>query len=162
MPESSIVLVDGRSGAGKTEFARELADTSGALVVSIDEVYPGWDGLDAGSAHIYRFLLLPLRQGQPGAYRRWDWREASPGDWIEVTPGTPLVIEGCGAIRSGAPGVATETVWLECPADTRWERAMARDGEMYRPQWERWARQEERFLRLHHSDERADRKIWGE
>jgi hypothetical protein len=38
---------------------------------------------------------------------------------------------------------------------------MARDGDMYRPKWERWARQEERFLRLHRSDERADRKILG-
>ena len=161
MRESSIVLVDGRSGAGKTEFARELGESRGAVVVSIDAVYPGWDGLDAGSAHIYRFLLLPLRQGQPAAYRWWDWSEAAPGGWREVAPGTPLVIEGCGAIRNGASAVATETVWIECPDDTRWNRAMARDGEMYRPQWERWARQEERFLRLHHSDQRADRKILG-
>ncbi len=162
MDKASIVLVDGRSGAGKTEYARQLAEKSGAGVVSIDAVYPGWDGLDAGSAHIYRHLLLPLSQGRPGHYRRWDWLRASPGEWVEVAEGTALVVEGCGAIRHDAAHWAVESVWLECPDGQRRQRALERDGEMYRPHWERWARQEERFLQIHKSNERALQRIWGE
>ncbi|MEO8095730.1 MAG: hypothetical protein ABI632_12485, partial [Pseudolysinimonas sp.] len=40
-----VVLIDGRSGAGKTTLARELAPLVGAQLVSLDDVYPGWDGL---------------------------------------------------------------------------------------------------------------------
>ena len=159
---SSIVLVDGRSGAGKTDYARSLAETTGAQLVSIDEVYPGWDGLDAGSAHIYRYLLTPLLAGMPGSYQRWDWAHGTHGEWRTIAAGTDVVIEGCGAIRRGAPGQVTETIWLECPEETRQQRAMDRDGALYRPHWERWARQEDRFLRIHESDETADRRVWGE
>lgn len=162
MVNSQVVLVDGRSGAGKTEYARVLGEQRGALVVSIDEVYPGWDGLDAGSAHIYRHLLAPLRHGKPGRYQRWNWREAAPGEWVEVDARTTLVVEGCGAIRHDAAEFASESLWLECPDDQRHQRAMARDGELYRPQWERWARQEERFLQIHRSPQRASATIWGE
>ncbi len=40
-----ITLVDGRSGSGKTTFATELAEREGAQLLSLDDVYPGWDGL---------------------------------------------------------------------------------------------------------------------
>ena len=34
-------------------------------------------------------------------------------------------------------------VWIELPAEERRRRALARDGETFRPYWERWASQED-------------------
>ena len=152
----TVVLIDGRSGAGKTEYATELARTMGATLVSLDDVYPGWHGLDAGSWHIWQRLIIPISQGQPGTYRRWDWPRSEPGDWATVDPGVPLVVEGCGTLRSDRAEVAAKKIWIDTPCDVRLERAMARDGVSYGQHWETWARQEERFLSLHGGPESAD------
>ena len=37
-------------------------------------------------------------------------------------------------------------VWLEAPDGVRHGRAMARDGDSYRPHWRRWAEQEEAYV----------------
>ena len=70
----SLVLIDGRSGAGKTSFATQLARARSALLISIDDAYPGWDGLDAGSWHIYSRVLVPWSSGVQGSYQTWDWK----------------------------------------------------------------------------------------
>jgi len=146
-----ITLIDGHSGSGKSRYAAELAHETGAMVVSIDEVYPGWDGLDAGSAHIYEHVLRPLAQGLSGRYLTWSWEEGAPGQWREVPAGTALIVEGCGAIRHDSAEISENRLWLEAPEDIRRERALARDGDMYAPHWTRWALQEQRFLALHDS-----------
>lgn len=52
---AGIVFIDGHSGAGKTTLAREVQDALATRtgvppqIVSMDELYPGWDGLSAGS-----------------------------------------------------------------------------------------------------------------
>jgi hypothetical protein len=154
MPSSgspSITLIDGRSGAGKSVFAANLARQQGALLVSIDDVYPGWDGLDAGSWHIHHNLVTPFLAGLTGRYRPWLWEESQRGDWVEIPPEKPLIVEGCGAIRSESPLESTTRIWIETEDELRLARALERDGDMYAPHWTRWALQEERFLALHHS-----------
>lgn len=154
MPSSAspvITLIDGRSGAGKSVFAANLAAQQSAVLVSIDDVYPGWDGLDAGSWHIHRHLVVPFLAGLSGRYRPWLWEEARRGDWITVAPGTPLIVEGCGAIRRESSSDSTTRIWIETDDELRRTRALERDGEMYAPHWTRWALQEERFLAHHHS-----------
>jgi hypothetical protein len=37
-------------------------------------------------------------------------------------------------------------VWLESPETSRRVRALARDGDTYRPHWERWGAQERAHL----------------
>ncbi len=71
-----VVLIDGRSGAGKTTLARDLAPMLGAQLVSLDDIYPGWAGLEAGSAAVARdgaarsgSWLAPLGLGGSGAGR---------------------------------------------------------------------------------------------
>lgn len=149
------VLIDGRSGAGKTLLAAELAAKEGAVVVSIDDVYPGWDGLDAGSWQIHHFLLRPRQAGLPGRYQPWLWEENRRGDWVDVPADLPLIVEGCGALRLDTPTEFTRRIWLETPDEVRIRRALERDGQMYAPHWRRWALQEERFLALHRSPELA-------
>ena len=153
--EYAITLVDGRSGAGKSHFAAELARARDAVVVSIDDVYPGWDGLDAGSWLIHEYLVRPYLAGLTGRYRPWLWEEQRRGEWVEVSPDVSLIVEGCGAIRRDSITTSSRRVWVETDDAVRRERALERDGQMYEPHWTRWALQEERFLALHHSRELA-------
>ncbi len=153
--EYAITLVDGRSGAGKSHYAAELARAQSAVVVSIDDVYPGWDGLDAGSWLIHEYLVRPYLAGLTGRYRPWSWEEQRRGEWVEVSPDVPLIVEGCGAIRRDSITTSSRRVWVETDDAVRRERALERDGHMYEPHWTRWALQEERFLALHHSRELA-------
>ena len=50
------ILIDGRSGAGKTTFAGLVGEATGFHVIHLDEFYPGWGGLIAVS---YTHLTLP-------------------------------------------------------------------------------------------------------
>lgn len=154
-----ITLVDGYSGAGKSEYAKGVALHNGAILLSLDDVYPGWDGLDAGSWHVHRQVLIPISQGLAGRYQRWDWAQMQPGEWVQVSPLLPLVIEGCGALRREARGIEAHRVWVDAPEDVRRRRALARDGELYAPHWGRWALQEQRFAALHGGELMADEVV---
>ncbi|PZU47247.1 MAG: hypothetical protein DI566_05945 [Microbacterium sp.] len=144
-----IVLIDGRSGAGKTTLAARLREGwSGEVgVIGLDEIYPGWDGLAEGAEIVRASILEPLTGGREARWRRWDWARSRPGAEVVTPPGTPLIIEGSGVLTPASAALAPVRVWLEAPADTRRERALARDGDTYRPHWDRWAVQEERHLR---------------
>ncbi len=144
---TQVLAVDGRSGAGKTDLAGELARALGCPVVSLDDTYPGWDGLEAGVRRVLTGVLLPLATGSgPVTLPGWDWERDREGPPRQVAaPGRPpqrLVVEGvgCGA-RACAPYLSA-LVWLEAPDAVRHARAMARDGDLYRPHWQRWAEQE--------------------
>jgi len=43
-----VVAIDGRSGAGKSTLAHTLAGRLGAPLVSLEDLYGGWDGLERG------------------------------------------------------------------------------------------------------------------
>lgn len=150
-----VVLVDGRSGSGKTTIAGALVPLlAGALgapaeLLRVEDLYPGWDGLAAGAAAVPAAL-------RTGSYRRYDWIAGGFAEECGIKRGRPLVIEGCGALsaenlaaaRAWAAGSGTGIgavlpVWIELPAEERRRRALARDGEAFRPYWDRWASQED-------------------
>lgn len=141
------VLIDGRSGAGKTTLAARLASQwdGEAQVVALDDVYPGWDGLAAGAETARAEILQPWAEGRVARWRRWDWALSAPGDAMIVRPDASLIVEGSGLLTPRSAALAPIRVWLEAPESTRRERALSRDGDTYRPHWERWAAQE----RLH-------------
>ena len=138
-----VVAVDGRSGSGKTVLVTAVAEALGCPVVHLDEVYPGWDGLEAGVALVTTHVLEPVARGEPAAYPRWDWMRSRPGRSIPVGVGTHLVLEGCGALVPPAAAFAAVRVWVDAPTEVRRERALSRDGETYAPHWDRWAAQED-------------------
>ncbi len=136
-----VVLVDGRSGTGKTTLGDALAARLGAGVVHLDDVYPGWDGLRAASDAVVSDVL-----GPPSGYRRWDWERSEPTSWVSIEPDAPLVVEGCGAVSRASAPLATLRVWLEADDEVRRDRAIGRDGEVFAREWERWAAQERAFI----------------
>ncbi len=143
-----IVLIDGRSGAGKSTLAALLHDRwrGEVQLVALDDIYPGWDGLAAGAETLTSAILDPLAKGRVAQWQRWDWAADAPGAPMTARPDLPLIVEGCGAITAASAARAQIRVWLESPHDARQARALARDGETYRPHWERWAAQEARHL----------------
>ena len=146
-----VVLVDGRSGTGKTTLGDSLAERLGAQAVHLDDVYPGWDGLQAAAEAVVTDVL-----GERSGYRRWDWATSRPAEWAAVDPGQPIVVEGCGALSRGSAPLASLRVWLEADDDTRWERAIGRDGESFAREWDRWAAQEAAFIAAERPAELAD------
>jgi uridine kinase len=151
-----VVLIDGRSGAGKTTLAERLAPLLGAQLVSLDDVYPGWGGLEAGSAAVHETVL---RDRDPG-WRRWDWASGRPAEWHTVDPVAPIVIEGCGALSRANRALATFGVWLEVPAAERRRRALEREPD-FAPHWADWARQEREFAAREHPRSLADVVVEG-
>ena len=157
-----ITLIDGRSGSGKTTFATALAMRTGAQLLSLDDVYPGWDGLEAGEALVLRHVLRAITEGTPPRWRSWNWVDARPGSWHDLDPRRALVVEGCGAISPAARALADHAIWIELPDDERQRRAIARDGDAFARNWQRWARQEEWHARLHDPRDTADEIIAAE
>ncbi len=161
--DPAIVLIDGGSGAGKTSLAHRLVPLLGrtagewAQLVSLDDVYPGWGGLEAGSRAVHEQVL---RAHEPG-WRRWDWMTEREAEWHPVDPTRPIVIEGCGALTARNRARATLGVWIELDADERRRRALARDGALFESYWDGWAAQEARLRAAEPPLELADVALDG-
>lgn len=133
-----VVAVDGRSGSGKTDLAAALAGRTGAVVVHLDDLYPGWSGLAAG-VDVLSGLLRTLRTGSVAVQPVWDWAAGAYTRTVALPTSGLLVVEGVGAGRAGPVDLLVELV--ADPAVRR-DRALARDGATFAPHWDAWAAQE--------------------
>lgn len=145
-----VILIDGRSGAGKSSLAQRLAErwplAGRVQVVGLDSLYPGWDGLTEGVDYAREQILLPHARGTVGVWQRWEWETHARAEAHAVDPSLPLIVEGSGLLTESTAPLGDIRAWVEAPMTSRRRRAIARDGEAYRPHWDRWAAQEERHL----------------
>ena len=145
-----VVIIDGRSGAGKTSLARMLVERwpiSGRVqLVALDSIYPGWDGLRDGVDRALDGVLRPHGRGDLGEWRRWDWEHGVEAESHAVDPALGVLIEGSGILTPATAAIADVRVWLESAEPGRKARALDRDGDTYRPHWDRWAAQEKAHI----------------
>ena len=158
-----ILLVDGRSGSGKTTFAKALQNRLFQLgetaprIVHMDSLYDGWNGLDAGSDYLLRFVLGAITAGKTASWQEYDWAAGErAGAWREFEGGTPLIVEGCGSLSAASAELAHIKIWLEVDASLRKQRWDAREPEEHAEYWAIWAAQEEDFYAREKSQSLAD------
>jgi uridine kinase len=139
---TSVVLIDGPSGAGKSTLADALIASwpngEHPQLVRLDDIYPGWNGLDAAAAQLTERMLRPRHWGKPAAWRRYDWSAGKPAEWNPVWPNRPVVVEGCGALAAANAGLSDVRVWLDAEDEVRKSRALARDGDSFSTHWDQW------------------------
>lgn len=155
-----VVLIDGPSGAGKSTLADALIAAwptdAAPQLVRLDDLYPGWGGLEAGSRMIAGELLAPLRRTGLGRWRGWDWAAGRPAGRHEVRADRPVVIEGCGALSQASARHADLAIWLTADESVRKRRALERDRGAFDTHWEMWDAQFRRFVRAQHPLALAD------
>lgn len=166
---SPVILIDGKAGAGKSSFALELrnqifrSSDAAPVLVLMDDLYPGWDGLRAGSNYLNQNILQGLRAGQTARWQLWDWeqgcrgRKSEPGNgWREFAGGNLLIVEGCGAISRTSRDLSNLAIWIEAPAAERKARWHERDAGKFDEYWGIWQAQEDEFHQTESSKDLAD------
>jgi len=151
-----VVAIDGRSGAGKTSLAAALRQRLQAPVVSLEDLYGGWDGLERGIDLLVSAVLEPLAAGRAARVPRYDWIAREWAEPATIEPPPILIVEGVGAGARRAAAFESVLVWLEVPAPVRKRRALDRDGETFAPHWDQWAAQEDLMLARDRTQDRAD------
>lgn len=160
--QTPVVLIDGRAGSGKSTLAATVQSLlfkqgeSLPRLVHMDDLYPGWDGLDAGSDYLLRFVLNPVARREVASWQVFDWALGERSEWREFRGGTPLLVEGCGALSRAAVELADLSVWIEADEAVRHARWLERDGHAFDEQWAPWAAQELDFYARERSFEIAD------
>lgn len=167
-----IILIDGRSCSGKSTFAAELSENLFAAIealprlVHMDDLYPGWEGLRAGSNYLSQQITGPLGAGKAAVWQVWDWaqntrgRAGEPGNgWREFSGGVPLIVEGCGSISRTSFAIADLTVWLEANQAVRRARWHDRDQGQFEDKFALWQAQEDEFYELEKSEILAKLKL---
>jgi uridine kinase len=156
-----VVAIDGRAGSGKSTLAAALVDRLDAATIHMDDIFPGWDGLAAAAPLLTEQVLEPLLNGRPAKYRRYDWEQGAYAEWVAVEAHPVLIVEGCASGSLVAAPYLSLLIWIDAPVDVRMDRGITRDGETFRPHWQRWAGQEDVHFATERTAERADVTIDG-
>lgn len=168
LPEGrGVLLVDGRSGSGKSTFAERAAALLGGAVVHSDDLAwhldpVAWD--DLAVEHV----IEPWRRGEDVDLRPPGWvamgREGSVTAPADVRV---LVLEGVGAGRASLAARADAVVWVQADRVEARARGLRRDvGRGRTPEeaervWDDWMTAEEPFLAADRPWERADLVVSG-
>ena len=154
--------IDGFGAAGKTTLAQQLSRAlGGAAVVHVDDFarigLPDWD-----HERFRREVLQPLLAGRPARYTGWDLAANAATGWRVVPPGGPVIVEGVSATDLRVPVPWDLTLWLEVPAEQRWQRIVQRDGPDRLDRWlTDWLPSEEAYAAAQHPQDRADLVVDG-
>jgi uridine kinase len=137
-----LVGIGGRGASGKTTLAQSIP---GAQIVGTDEF---WDGTEFELSRLRADVLDPLLRAESAEYRGYSWRLRRPMEHPSVVrPRGIIVVEGVCALHRMLRDVYDLRIWVDAPREIRLARALERDGEGARAEWEsRWMPSEDRYV----------------
>ena len=170
----TMVAIDGPSGSGKSTLSATLhRSLPGSQLVDIEHFYSdiGVDPPDGLSPHeayeqhvdwraLDAQVLRPLRRGEPGRYRLYDWIAERRQDWVQVQAEGIVLVDGIYSMRPELTDAYDLTVYVETPPRERTARLAKRPDN---PVWvDRWAVGFDWYMDRMRVKERADVVISGE
>ena len=169
----TLVAIDGPSGAGKSTLTLALHGLfPGSQTVDLERFYSAVgvrppDGLSPEQAfeqHVdwramQEQVLRPLRRGEAGRYRPYDWIAERWLDWVPVAPEGIVLVDGVYSMRPELMDFYDLTVFVDAPPAVRAERLAERPDD---PVWEtRWALGFDWYMDHLRTRERADVVVSG-
>jgi uridine kinase len=156
-----IIAIDGSAGAGKTTLASHLGAALSlkyrVAIIHMDDLYNGWD--QAFDHHLSDALILAATSHQkktPAALPRFDWQIGSYGESVQLPSADLLILEGVGSSQRAVRPFLTTSIWLEIEPALGFERVIARDGQEFSEQMQKWLRAQEQHFRVEESKVNAD------
>jgi uridine kinase len=141
-----VVGVSGYGGSGKSTLARLLAAAlPGAVRLRGDDFLDpvrshkrsvDWDGVQR--KRLVSEVLAPLRSGQPGYFRRFDWNKGELGDAESIPSTDLLVVDLVGLFHPDALQQLDIKVWCDVDLGTAAHRGIARDARLGRNHERLW------------------------
>jgi uridine kinase len=167
-----VVAIDGAGGAGKSTLARGIEDAFPGCVsvVRCDDFYRPLSGATLSPQEAYENYfdwrrlrdeaLIPLRNGQPARYQRYDWETDRLAEWIDVEPREIVLIEGVFSTRPELRAMIDVAIFIETPREERIRRMLARPQPS--TSWmDQWMAAEDWYLEHVAPQYRADLVIEG-
>lgn len=160
-----LVALDGRSGAGKSTIAQEIASRVEASIVVSDDFYSGgnddaWSGLSA-SEKVEKVIdwqgmraqvLEPLLANKPASWHPLDFQpEIGCIGWKEekvtLQPAPVILVDGVYSARPELSDLVDLAVLVEADDAVRRKRLVLREGQGFMQRWHRlWDSAEEYYF----------------
>ncbi|CAM3145693.1 uridine kinase family protein [Stackebrandtia soli] len=162
-----LVAVDGRSGSGKSTFARRLAERVSAAghvvaIVHTDDLLIGWEHPLEVGPRLSSAVLGPISRGEAARFRAYDWeRGEMADDFVSVDPPDILIMEGVSSARREWNPLLTFNVFIYADANAALGRVLDRDGMDVRDRMTVWQSQEDGYFADDDPRSRADRVVDG-
>ena len=135
-----LIAIDGHSAAGKSTFARQLAQAlPDTQIIHTDDFYRPMDeterfALDAeGGYQVYYDwqrlegdVLKPLAAKKCARFQRYNWHKNRLGAWQTVEPSDYVIVEGCYAARPELKHYYAIIVLMDISIDERDRRQRER------------------------------------
>jgi len=129
-PDPLVVAIDGHGAAGKSVLAVAAGELLGAAVVHVDDFFRE-AGASAGASdspmavyydweRLRRDALEPLRLGEPGSWRAFDWETNGylPG-LVVVEPASVVLVEGVSSTADALINLVDRSVLVVTPESER-------------------------------------------
>lgn len=156
---TTLLTIDGPSGAGKTTLALDLKEAlEDVHVIHMDDLYAGWD--DALNDDLYARLetqiLKPLRAMKPPRYQQFNWHTYQFDTWKEISIPRYLILEGVGS--AGVPNRPwiSLSIFLQVSDELGIERVRIRDGEEIAAKIPAWQKMQRIHFSEHDTEKFAD------
>ncbi|MCB9813176.1 MAG: hypothetical protein H6772_02085 [Pseudomonadales bacterium] len=152
--EHVVVVLDGRSGVGKSSIAEKLFSELDAVIIKVDDFYTGppegkeanWNNKTAkekvDTVLDYKRLeeeaLIPLLSDLQATYHPFDFEngEGLSAKVVELNPRRVVVVDGVYSADKLAH-LADISVLVQFPDESRRKRLLKREGEVFMTDWHR-------------------------
>ena len=167
LPGKQVVAIDGRAGSGKSTLAAQIAESTGAGIICMDDFFlpsalrtPERFATPGGNIHHERFAeeVIPfLRTGAGFSYRIFDCKRMDFNGERYVAPAPLRVVEGAYALHPVLGAYADFRVFSEIDPDLQRERIKKRNGDKAAAVFfEKWIPLENEYIEAYKINKDAD------